>query len=151
MRTAISSAMAIVAISLSGCGPSPTDKANIRLAVSAFNRAEAAKDGNETEFQYLLGDFEKAADAIRNDDSRYRVTHCVAKLKIYRYARRSADIELELMKHAPTEADLRNTVAKSEPQREAVKVSSPVRNARIPAGFVVEPLAGTRYELYSSF
>jgi hypothetical protein len=26
-----------------------------------------------------------------------------------------------------------------------------VRNARISAGFVVEPLAGTRYGLYSSF
>jgi hypothetical protein len=28
---------------------------------------------------------------------------------------------------------------------------SPVRNARISASFVVEALAGTRYELYSSF
>ena len=30
-------------------------------------------------------------------------------------------------------------------------VLSPVRNARISAGFDVEPLAGTRYALYSSF
>jgi len=30
-------------------------------------------------------------------------------------------------------------------------LSSPVRNARVPAGFVVEPSAGTRYGLYSSF
>jgi hypothetical protein len=32
-----------------------------------------------------------------------------------------------------------------------VKLSSPVRNDRISAGFVVEPLAGTRNALYSSF
>jgi len=28
---------------------------------------------------------------------------------------------------------------------------SPVRNVRSSAGFVVKPLAGTRYSLYSSF
>jgi hypothetical protein len=31
------------------------------------------------------------------------------------------------------------------------KMLSPVRNARSSAGFVVKPLAGTRYSLYSSF
>jgi len=32
-----------------------------------------------------------------------------------------------------------------------VLLLSPVRNTRSSAGFVAEPLAGTRYALYSSF
>jgi hypothetical protein len=40
---------------------------------------------------------------------------------------------------------------KASPDARVPEVSSPVRNARIPAGFVGEPSAGTRYGLYSSF
>jgi hypothetical protein len=75
-------ALAASSAFLFGC-QSSEDKARIRLAVSAFDRAADARSG-DARIESLMIDLQKAVDAVHDDHARTEILDCYTLLRIYR-------------------------------------------------------------------
>lgn len=81
-----------LAMILSGCGPSSDDKARIRLAVSAFNRA-LDKQGRDED---SMIDLQKAVDLVPDGKARTEILRCQGLLITYSQRQRLLYLDLEL-------------------------------------------------------